>query len=163
MVGLPEDAGDAAAFRGEIVARLHQTELRDREALVQHRAVLAGHTYGHRVDELLTAIGGTPPARDRSVSAIVPTNRAHEIDRVLANLGRQAHDDVELVLVLHGLDLHEADLRARAAEHGVRHLTVVAADSTLTLGACLNLRDRRRRRGRTSPRWTTTTSTGGTT
>ena len=69
----------------------------------------------------------------------MPTNRAHEIDSVLANLGRQAHDDVELVLVLHGLDLPEADLRARAAEHGVRHLTVVAADSTLTLGACLNL------------------------
>ena len=139
VVSLPEDAGDAAAFRGEIVARLHQTELRDREALVQHRAVLAGHTYGHRVDRLLTAIGDEPPVRDRSVSAIVPTNRAHEVDSVLANLGRQAHDDVELVLVLHGLDLPEADLRARAAEHGVRHLTVVTADSTHTLGACLNL------------------------
>ena len=139
VVSLPEGAGDAAAFRGEIVARLHQTELRDREALVQHREVLAGHTYGHRVDELVTAIGGKPPVRDRSVSAIVPTNRTHEIDSVLANLGRQAHDDVELVLVLHGLDLPEADLRARATEHGVRHLTVVHAESTLTLGACLNL------------------------
>ena len=139
VVGLPEDAGDVAAFRGEVVARLHQSELRDREALVQHRAVLAGHTYGHRVDELLSAIGGERPARDRSVSAIVPTNRAHEIDSVLANVGRQAHDDVELVLVLHGLDLREAELRARASEHGVRHLTVVDADPTLTLGACLNL------------------------
>ena len=139
VVSLPDDAADPAAFRGEIVARLHQTELRDREALVQHRAVLAGHTYAHRVDEVLAALGSEPPVRDRSVSAIVPTNRAHEIDSVLANVGRQAHDDVELVLVLHGLDVPEADLRARAAEHGVRHLTVVAADSTLTLGACLNL------------------------
>ena len=139
VVSLPEGAGDAAAYRGEIVARLQQTELRDREALVQHREVLAGHTYGHRADELVVAAGGQPPVRDRSVSAIVPTNRAHEIDSVLATLGRQAHDHVELVLVLHGLDLPEADLRARATEHGVRQLTVVPADSTLTLGACLNL------------------------
>ncbi len=142
VVSLPAvEPTDASAFRGEIVARLHQTELRDREALVQHRAVLAAHTYAHRVDELLAATPGAdlPGTADASVSAIVPTNRTHEIDNVLANVGRQGHHDVELVLVLHGLDLPEADLRARATEHGVRHLTVVRAESTHTLGACLNL------------------------
>jgi glycosyltransferase involved in cell wall biosynthesis len=144
VVTLPEGQSDPAGLRGEIVARLHQTELRDREALVHHREVLAAHTYSHRVDEIVTALGREASPASRSVSAIVPTNRTHEIDNVLANVGRQAHEDLELVLVLHGLDLPSSDpggpdLRARAAEHGVRHLTVVNADSTLTLGACLNL------------------------
>jgi hypothetical protein len=158
VVSLPDDAGDPAELRAAIVARLHQTELRDREALVQHRAVLAAHTYSHRVDEILRSgfepfetVATQPPQEPtgarapsstyggRSVSAIVPTNRTHEIDNVLANVGRQAHEDLELVLVLHGLDLPEADLQARAADHGVPHLTVANADSTLTLGACLNL------------------------
>jgi hypothetical protein len=154
VVSLPEGPGDPRDLRAEVVARLHQTELRDREALVLHREVLVGHTYSHRVDQILGSqiLGGQilgGPTTSRSVSAIVPTNRAHEIDNVLANVGRQAHDDLELVLVLHGLDpsdpdlsetdLSEAGLRKRAAEHGVPHLTLLEADSTLTLGACLNL------------------------
>ena len=141
VVELPGGPADPRELRAEVVARLHQPELRDREALVQHREVLAGHTYAHRVEEILATLPEVPSAArtERSVSAIVPTNRAHEIDNVLANVGRQAHTDVELVLVLHGLDLGEADLRARAADRGVRHLTVLHADPTLTLGACLNL------------------------
>lgn len=140
---LPVDGTrDPAAYRSEVVARLHQPELADREGLRAQRAALAGHTYGHRVPELLAAAGLDDPAPvpgAGTVSAIVPTNREHEIDNVLANLGRQVHDETELVLVLHGLDLPEAELRARAADAGVRHLTVRTADHTLTLGACLNL------------------------
>jgi hypothetical protein len=94
--------------------------------------VLAGHTYGHRVAVILDE-----PAPDRSVSAVVPTNRPHELDNVLANVGRQAHPDTELVLVLHGFETDHADLRARAAAAGVRHLEVVSAPGHLTLGACL--------------------------
>ena len=60
-------------------------------------------------------------------------------DNVFANLGRQAHGDRELVLVLHGLDADHAGLKARAAEAGVDNLVVVEADASLTLGACMNL------------------------
>lgn len=132
-------ADDPSALRSEIVARASQPELRDREATRLHRAVLAGHTYAHRVDHLLGRLGR--PAQDpaRSVSAVVPTNRAHELDNVFENLGRQQHRDVELVLVLHGLRLNAADLRARAKELGVADLTIVEADAALTLGACMNL------------------------
>lgn len=139
VVELSDDVGDAVALRTEIVARLHQTELRDREALARQRAVLAEHTYAHRVDELLRSIESSPPVRDSSISAVVSTNRSHQIDNVLANVGRQAHGEVELVLVLHGLDVAEIELRERAAERGVRQLRVVHADSTCTLGACLNI------------------------
>jgi hypothetical protein len=43
------------------------------------------------------------------------------------------------VLVLHGLQLNSADLRAQAKELGVSDLTIVEADSSLTLGTCMNL------------------------
>ncbi|MPZ94509.1 MAG: glycosyltransferase [Propionibacteriales bacterium] len=131
-------AADQRALRSEIVARIRQPELRDREALRLQRAVLDGHTYGHRVDRILAGLGREPVPVRRSVSAVVPTNRDHEIDNILANIGRQAHTDTELVLVLHGLALDQADLQARAKDTGVQSLTVVEADSTLTLGACMN-------------------------
>ena len=147
VAGLPQPAGmavhapaEAGSMRAEVVARLNQRELVDREALEQRRAVLAQHTFGHRARSLLGAVGRSEPEPAvPTVSAVVPTNRAHELDNVFANVGRQAHRAVELVLVLHGLDLDEADLRARARDLGVPELQVIAAPSHLTLGACMNL------------------------
>jgi Glycosyl transferase family 2 len=132
-------ADEQRALRSEIVARISQPELRDREATRLHRAVLSGHTYAHRVEHLLGRLGRPAVAAQRSVSAVVPTNRAHQLDNVFENIGRQQHRDLELVLVLHGLQLNGADLRARAKEFGVADLTIVEADSSLTLGACMNL------------------------
>lgn len=129
------DGLTAASLRAEVVARLHHEELRDRDAHRQRRDVLAGHTFDHRVRDLL----GEDTAPAPTVSAVVPTNRTHEIDTVLANLGRQVHPATELVLVLHGIDVPDAELRSRARDHGVPDLQVVRAPGHLTLGACMNL------------------------
>ena len=131
-------ADEPSGLRSEIIARISQPELRDREGTRLHRAVLSGHTYAHRVENILGRLGW-PAAARRSVSAVVPTNRAHELDNVFENIGRQQYQEVELVLVLHGLQLDSADLRARAKELGVADLTIVEADSSLTLGTCMNL------------------------
>jgi hypothetical protein len=146
LAGLPQPdgvtiptPGDDTSLRSEIVARLRQPELRDREALRLLRAVRCDHTYAHRVDEILGAIGRPPARAGRSVSAVVPTNRLHEIDNLLANVGRQAHRELELVLVLHGVGIDHGELRARAEAAGVPSLTVIEADETETLGACMNL------------------------
>jgi Glycosyl transferase family 2 len=134
---------ESAALRGEIVARLNQPELRDREALRLHRAVLAGHTYAHRVDQVLTSLGQPPAAGPRaltrSVSAVVPTNREHEIANILDNIARQSHDQTELVLVLHGLDLKHDEVTAQARAAGVEQLKVVGVDSSVAFGAAMNL------------------------
>lgn len=132
-------ADQQRVLRSEIVGRISQPELRDREATRLHRAVLSGHTYSHRVEHLLSRLGRPAAAEQRSVSAVVPTNRAHQLDNVFENIGRQQYRDLELVLVLHGLQLNGADLRARAKELGVAGLTIVEADPSLTLGACMNL------------------------
>jgi hypothetical protein len=150
LAGLPQPegmevpaAGEVVELRSETIALLHQPELRDREGLRLHRAVRRRHTLSHRVGEILDATGLPRPVAGRSVSAIVPTNRPHELDNVLHNVGRQEHDNLELVLVLHGLSLdHSLDLgelKERATAAGVRQLTVVEADGTETLGSCMNL------------------------
>jgi len=138
--GLPAAApGAPASVRAEVVARLHHRELADRDARRQRRAVLAGHTLAHRVRPLLASVGRAEPEPALpTVSAIVPTNRPRQVEEVLCNLGRQAYRAVELVLVLHGFTLDEAELRARALDHGVPHVEVVHAPGHLTLGACLN-------------------------
>jgi hypothetical protein len=132
-------AESVVQLRQEVSARARQRELRDREALRLHRAVLAGHTFGHRVRTVLAELGRPLPPADRSVSIMVPTNRSGQLDNVLANAGRQAHPDTELILVLHGLKVADADVRARAAQHGVERLVILRADASLPLGAVLNL------------------------
>lgn len=132
-------ASDGKSLRGELMARICQPELRDREGLRLHRAVLAGHTYGHRVERILAGLGRADTPVTKSVSAIAPTNREHEIGNILNNIGRQAYPDLELVLVLHGLDVKHAEVEAWATEAGVKNLTIVDADPSLTLGACMNL------------------------
>jgi hypothetical protein len=149
--GLPAPVPVAGAtteqtYRAELVARLQQPELRDREGLAARRAVLEGHTWAHRAQVIAEAVGldtaslalGRLDHRLSSVSAIVPTNRAHELDNVLANIGGQRHAALELVLVLHGIDVDVVELRKRAADAGVAHLELVTAPSSYTLGACLN-------------------------
>lgn len=127
-------------LRSELVARINQPELVAREGLLLQRAVLAGHTAAHRARQVATAAGLSVPAiAPPTVSAVVPTNRTHELDNVFANLGRQDHPALELVLVLHGLETDDAELRRRAVEAGVAELTIVHADASLTLGACMNL------------------------
>ncbi|MPZ96302.1 MAG: glycosyltransferase [Propionibacteriales bacterium] len=147
VAALPDDlaplvtaAADAATFRVELRSRMFQPELGDREGLAFSRAVHASHTYAHRVDHLVGSVTGREPlAHDLSVSAIVPTNREHELDNVLANVARQAHRDVQLVVVAHGLDFVPKEIEARAADAGVSNVHVIAADPALTLGACMNL------------------------
>jgi hypothetical protein len=138
--GLPvPTADDHLLWRGELVALLHQRELRDREALRLARAVRRGHALGDRVARVADDLGLPRPARRRTVSAVVATNRPAQLDHVLASVGRQEHPGVELVLVLHGLDVDHGAVKERAVEAGVEHLAVVDADPALTLGACLNL------------------------
>jgi hypothetical protein len=152
VVALPELAGelppevaahvavgaDVKSLRSEILARLRHRELRDREAVKLHRSVLDGHTYANRVDTILDRSGLARPRATGAVSAVVPTNRIHEIGNILENVGRQAYPRVELVLVLHGVEVPHAEIRSRAIDSGVIDLTIIEADGSWTLGECLN-------------------------
>lgn len=136
-------------MRQQAIAHLWQDELVDRAGLRSARAVRDGFTFAHRAADLealvgrprlLREAGGAP--FDRSVSAVISTNRAHELDTVADNMARQsllASGELQVVLVLHGLDVDVAEVTARFRDRGIDRLEVIAADASLTLGACLNL------------------------
>lgn len=136
VASLVPAAPDQKSLRSEVVARINQDELRAREGHLLQRAVLAGHTVRHRVR---TLCGGEPAAPTETISAIIPTMRLHELPNVFANIGRQSHTATELVLVLHGINSNDAELTAQATDAGVANLTIVHADRSKTLGACMNL------------------------
>jgi spore maturation protein CgeB len=115
-------------------------ELRDRMVHLAQRTIWGEHTYGHRVDALLAALGlrAPGPRRRPTVSVVVATNRPHQLGHVLATVGSQVGVSVQLVLGTHGWDLDEAELRARARHHGVDDVTLVPVGADVPLGECLN-------------------------
>ncbi|WP_233571623.1 glycosyltransferase family protein [Cellulomonas triticagri] len=123
-------------------ALARNAELRDRMVHRAQRRIWAGHTYSHRVDAVLRAVGradatvtGTRPR----VSALVATRRPGQLDHVLRTLGQQTDVDLQVVLLAHGVDLPAAEVRARAADRGLTDVVVLAAPAEVPLGACLNL------------------------
>jgi Glycosyl transferase family 2 len=135
-------AEDAQTLRQELAALVLQGELRDREALPLARAVLARHTFRCRVQEIARVAGLDVAPHRRTVSAIVATNRLHQLDNALTCVASQTHaqaSGLELVLVSHGLPVRAVEIDARARDRGIEHITVITADSSLPLGSCLNL------------------------
>lgn len=133
-------ATDVDEARTALKVLLGQPEVRDRLALRAHRCVFDTHLYTHRVSEVLQVVGlSNETPVEPTVSAIVPTMRPQHIDSVLATVARQSHRDVELVLVPHGFEVDEDDLRRKAAALGLHQVVVVAASADITLGACMNL------------------------
>ncbi len=130
---------DTDEARGALGVLLDQKEHRDRLGLRAHRRVFDQHLYKHRVNTILATLGLPVSAPDTSISAVVPTMRPDNVDRVLRTIAAQAHDDVELILVTHGFTLDGGDIGRRAEDAGVSHLTTVFAPADLTLGACMNL------------------------
>jgi Glycosyl transferases group 1/Glycosyl transferase family 2 len=125
--------------RTAIAALVRHDDYRDRMTLRAHRRVFDNHLYTHRVDAVLRSVGIPTVDRRRSVSAVVPTNRPGQLDHVLEFVGRQSYPSVQLVLVQHGFSVDEAELTARAKDHGIDDVVVVYADGSRMLGACMNL------------------------
>jgi spore maturation protein CgeB/SAM-dependent methyltransferase len=125
--------------RDLLAALLRSAELRDRQAHLAQRLVLAEHTFAHRVDAVLRAVGLAVADRTPSVSVLLATNRPWQLAHAVAQVARQRHRPVQLVIALHGLDLDPAVVAADVKAAGVDDVVVRAADRGLTLGGCLNL------------------------
>jgi hypothetical protein len=132
--------GSAAEAENLLRAIVRSPELRDRMVHLAQRSIWSAHTYGHRVDDVLDAVGlQAPRARSRpSVSVLVSSNRPGQLDDVLRTVAAQAGVRPELVLLGHGWEVDERDVRRRAREVGLEHVDVLSADAAVPLGECLN-------------------------
>lgn len=129
--GIEEVFGDRVAIahdqdsaRALIGAYLRNTELRDRTAHRAQRLVLTEHTYAHRVDTVLRAVG-IPATRPRqTVSVVAGVDDPARLEALLRHVARQRHRDLELVVAT-GAGLAEPDVRDRAEAAGVLDVIVV--------------------------------------
>ncbi|HEU5159235.1 MAG TPA: glycosyltransferase [Streptosporangiaceae bacterium] len=119
---------------------LASTELRDRNAHLAWRAVFEGHTYRHRVAAVLRGLGIGPaaPPPEPPVSVVLATCRTANIDHAIEQVARQTWRPVQLIIVLHGLDVEAGAVERQAKAAGIDDVVVLCVDGARTLGACLN-------------------------
>jgi len=113
-------------------------ELRDRMVHRAQRRIWAEHTYTRRVDDVLAGAGlGAHQVQPRSISALVSTNRPHQLDHVLSTLAAQQDIDLEVVVLTHGFE-GSATVKENAQALGIENLVTLEAPADVPLGACLN-------------------------
>ena len=104
------------------------------------RNVWTNHTYSHRVEEVLSAV---VPAKagsgsDASLSVLMPTMRAHQLEHVFRTVNSQRASNVELVLLTHGFTPDPHLLAGIRAKYPVENVTFLSAGRERSLGECLN-------------------------
>lgn len=130
---------DSREEAGHVVrALVNSPELRDRTVHKAQRVIWEGHTYRHRARTVLEAAGlPVPDATRKRVTALISTNRPHQLEHALRSAGAQAEVDVQVALVTHGFLGDDPELRAMAADFGVADLQIAHMDEAQPLGACL--------------------------
>lgn len=134
VVGAREQAEEV------ISSILRNPELSDRQLHLAQRKIWGGHTYAHRVEQIVEAVlprrGGD--AEDRHVSVIVSSMRPHQLESIFATAGSFVGVDIELVLSTHGFDPGTSVLEHLAEKYGVKSLVHVTQPTTTSLGFSLN-------------------------
>lgn len=116
----------------------NSAEMRDRIGHLAQRSIWEQHTYGARIDTILTDIGLEHHMRKpKSVSALLSTNRPHLLLTALRQMDAQLNVNVEVCVLTHGFSPDQETLDA------VNSLTIpvtwVEADSSTPLGECYNI------------------------
>ncbi|MFV0407356.1 MAG: glycosyltransferase [Propioniciclava sp.] len=122
-------------------ALVRNPELRDRMVHRGQRRIWREHTYSHRVDDVLGAVGldnHILSRRPRRVTALVSSKRPQQLDHVLTMLGAQREVDIQLAYLAHGWEVDSDEVRRRAQAVGLEDVAVLQAGSEVPLGACLN-------------------------
>jgi Glycosyl transferases group 1/DUF based on E. rectale Gene description (DUF3880)/Glycosyl transferase family 2 len=125
-----------ADSRAAIDRLVSDPDHRDRVGHLGYRAVMSRHTYGHRVDQILSTVGIAPQRPSPNVTVLASTNRPERLDRLIDNFIRQRDVDAELIVLTNssGFDRAEVDRRLDSIA-GAR---AIHLPESLTTGECLN-------------------------
>ena len=97
--GLVRESSSRAQTRESLELILGDEELRDREATSALRALMAEHTYGHRVSRILATAGVGDERLEPTVSAVAVARSDAEREAVERTIARQSRARVEAVVV----------------------------------------------------------------
>jgi len=120
---------------------LNSPQARDRMVHTAQRKIWSNHTYAHRAAKVLDSVGlevKSPFLSAPSVSAIVSTNRPDFVRHAIDSVSAQKDIAPELVLLTHGFEEREKELRAYAADQGIENFTLLSSPQSDPLGLCLN-------------------------
>jgi spore maturation protein CgeB len=132
-------ARDQLESYNQVLHLINSPELRARQGHLAMREVFDKHLFSHRVDQILGFLGRPATTRPRSISVVLPTNRAAQLEHAINSVAKQIHQPVQLVMVLHGLDIDPVVVADKARMAGITDVVVLPAAPELSLGACLNL------------------------
>lgn len=120
-VQIPEEAKEV------LLALATNAPLRDRMLHRAQRHIWRAHTYQHRVETILQAIGLSPAAAEQwwtaipRITCLCPTNRPAQLRHVIEQLGQQEEVALEVIVLAHGWKLDadaQADVFAEAEARG---------------------------------------------
>ena len=117
---------------------VNSPEVRDRISHRAQRKIWEYHTYTDRAFTLLTSIGLVEKQGDArpKVSILASTNRPQQLSHLFSQVARQRNVEVELMMMLHGIDEQPEAVRAQFPE-GVSG-QVFKAPKSWSLGKCMN-------------------------
>lgn len=135
MVATTEEQGE---HQIRMLAR--SPELNDRVVHKGQRRIWKENTYAHRAEAVVASV---LPQRSQavalpSVSALVSTVRPKQLEQVFATVGSQVGVEAELVLLTHGFETDDVQVKALAHQYGVGRYQVLTAPQEVSLGECLN-------------------------
>lgn len=141
----PADEVPIAANREEashlVRGLVNSKQLRDRMVHRAQRRIWGAHTYSHRAQQVVEAAGLNPECawlRPRRVTAMVSTNRPHQVRHAINQVARQTGVEVQLALLAHGFDVDEREIRAYADDLGLTEVVLLRGRDEWMLGDCLN-------------------------
>ena len=118
-------------------ALMRSPELRQRLAHQGQMAIWEKHTYSHRADTVLRAVGlGRHVVGEPRVSVLVSTNRPGQLGHVIEQLARQRGVEIQPLVLTHGFSACAAD-RDLARERGLT-IEWIEGDPAWSLGRCYN-------------------------
>ncbi|WP_431897098.1 glycosyltransferase family protein [Nonomuraea sp. bgisy101] len=123
----------------QVLHLINSPELRARMGHLAMREVFDKHLFSHRVDQILGFMGRPTQSRSRSISVVLPTNRAAQIEHAISSVAKQRHRPLQLVMVLHGLDIDPVVVADKARMAGISDVVVLPASAEMSLGACMNM------------------------
>jgi spore maturation protein CgeB len=106
---------------------------RDRVAQRGYRVAMSRHTYRHRLDDVLDAIGLDVRRPAPTVSVVCATRRPERLGELLDGVARQAVAGLQVVLVEHGVHLDRHLIAGCDID-----VELITASADRTLGECLN-------------------------
>jgi glycosyltransferase involved in cell wall biosynthesis len=138
IVQVAKDADEANVIIERLLADEHYWE---KTSHLGYREVMTKHTYAHRLMNIEKAIGINSEREAPLVSIITCTKRPEMIDRIVTNMVRQNHSNIEFILVLQGFSQFQSEEligKLKSSDSNIKRVTAIINDSEETLGERFN-------------------------